>query len=322
MKPLYPSESIGSVMSDQVPTCGPNETLAHILKTFTAHTWRSIRNVYVIDAHGKLLGYIDMAAIIQSNHETKAGDIMQAITKSLRPDDDQEKAVFMAVKDDVVTIPVVDKNGHFKGAVTAHTIIDIMHGEHIEDALLTAGVHTKGSNVVRMMTERTEIIVKARAPWLLIGLVAGLGLGLISSFFEEALQKSIALAYFIPVVAYIADSVGTQAEAIAVRALATIKVNPWKYLMKEFLVGSSLGVGLGILGALGAIAISHQVKVGLVVGFALFIASTLAAVLAVGIPILFKKIGKDPALGSGPLATALQDVISVVIYFLLAILIM
>jgi magnesium transporter len=318
----YPAESIGSLMTTEVPTCHPAETLAEVFQKIASRTWRSVRNVYVVDSAAKLRGYIDMAAIIQSDHTIEAEEIMQPLTLFLHPHDDQEKAVFLAVKDDIVTIPVVDADRRFLGAVTAHTIIDIMHSEHIEDALLTAGVHSHGSNIVKLMSERVELVVKVRAPWLFIGLLAGLGLGLISSWFEEELQKSIALAYFIPVVAYIADSVGTQAEAIVVRALATIKINPVRYLLKELFVGGTLGAVLGAFGAMGALAISQQIKVALVVGLALFFASTVAAVMAVSIPILFKKLGKDPALGSGPLATAFQDIVSVVIYFVLAVLIL
>lgn len=318
----YPTESIGEIMSTDVPTCHPAETLKEVLEKITGHTWRSVRNVYVVDAAGKLRGYIDMALMIQSDHMKEAGEIMYPIKEFLHPRDDQEKAVYLAVKDDIVTIPVVDIDGHFLGAVTAHTIIDIMHGEHIEDALLTAGVHSHGSSIVKLMSERVGLLVKVRAPWLFVGLLAGLGLGLISSWFEEALQKSIALAYFIPVVAYIADSVGTQAEAIVVRALATVKINPVKYMLKELFVGAVLGAILGALGTMGALAISQEVKVAIVVGLALFFASTIAAVMAVAIPMIFKKLGKDPALGSGPLATALQDLVSVVIYFVLAVLIL
>jgi magnesium transporter len=163
------------------------------------------------------------------------------------------------------------------------------------------------------------LVVQSRAPWLIVGLFVGLGLGLISSWFEESLQKTVALAYFIPVVAYIADSVGTQSEAIAVRALATVKLDYKGYLFKELLVGVTLGVLMGLIGGLGATLIGKSLQIGLVVGLSLFVASAVASVVASLLPILFKISGKDPALGSGPLATALQDVISVIIYFAFAI---
>ncbi|HVI69791.1 MAG TPA: magnesium transporter, partial [Magnetospirillaceae bacterium] len=280
------------------------------------------RNVYVVDSQKKLLGIIDVASLIQADHTVRADVMMKPTAVFLHPEADQEKAVFMAVKDDVVTIPVIDHDGHFLGSVTAHTIIDIMHAEHIEDSLLTAGLRRGKSQIFKLATERTGLIVRSRAPWLIFGLAVGLGLGLISSFFETQLQEKVALAYFIPVVAYIADSVGTQTEAIAVRALATMKIGVWRYLGKELLVGLVLGVTMGVLGGFGAWFIAQSPEIGLIVALSLFFASTVAAVMAAAIPMIFKKLGKDPALGSGPLATAFQDVISVLIYFLFAVIIL
>ena len=316
--PTYEPESIGSIMTTKVPICNPKDNFDKVFHLLSTQSWDSIRNVYVVDEDKRLLGFIDVAAVMQSAHASTVQPLMQPAKIFLRPDDDQEKAVFIAVKDDLVGIPVVDENGKFLGAITAHTIIDVMHQEHIEDALLTAGIRGESSNIVKLASERTSLVVKSRAPWLIIGLLVGLGLGLISSWFEESLQKTVAIAYFIPVVAYIADSVGTQSEAIAVRALATLKLNYRKYLFKELLVGLTLGLLMGVMGGLGAVLISKSIEIGLVVGLALFVASTIASVLASLLPIVFKLTGKDPALGSGPVATALQDVISVVIYFLLA----
>lgn len=321
---LFAPETIGAVMSSNVPTCGPQTKLSDILRQLATQHWDSVRNVYVIDSNHTLLGFIDMAALIQSDHDVRAKDLMRVPEDILHPNDDQETAVFLAVKDNDVTLPVVDDKGRFQGTVTARSIINIMHTEHIEDALLASGVRrgAGGASITRLATERTSLIVRSRAPWLMVGLVAGLGLGLISSFFEESLQETVALAYFIPVVAYIADSVGTQSEAIAVRALATLKIQHTRYLLKELLVGVSLGLIVGVLGGIGASLIGQSGKIGVVVGLSLFVASTAAAVLASLIPIFFKARGKDPALASGPLATAIQDVLSVIIYFSLALLLL
>lgn len=316
----YAAESIGSIMSLDVPIFTEDIPLHDMLHHITKKSWDSIRNAYIVDDEGRLLGVIDLASLIHPDHAAKASELMKTVTDVLHPDEDQEKAVFLAVKDNDVVLPVVDSRHVLLGAVTARNIIGVMHSEHIEDALLASGVRKvgRGLQIAKLATARTGLIVKLRTPWLVVGLTAGLGLGLISSFFEDSLQKTVALAYFIPVVAYIADSVGTQSEAIAVRALATMKVKYTAYLLKEFLVGITLGALVGVMGMVGAFIIGRSLMLGVVVGLSLFVASTIAAVLAALIPIAFKARGKDPALGSGPLATALQDVISVVIYFLFA----
>lgn len=315
----YSPESVGSIMATQIPICRPHDTHENIMQQLASEQWDSIHDIYVVDANNRLQGYIPLEKLIQSHRTSYASSLMIPVKISLSPDDDQEKAVFLAVKEDIIRIPVINKSHHLVGIVSPHSLIDVMHDEHIEDMLLTAGVHSKGSSVAKLATNRVELIAKTRAPWLFVGLIAGLGLGLISSWFEETLSKTVAIAYFIPVVAYIADSVGTQSEAIAVRALATMKINYTQYLLKELAVGILLGLGVGVLGGIGAIFIANSVNIGIVVGLSLLVASTIASILASLIPIIFKVLGKDPALGSGPLATAMQDVISVLVYFLFAI---
>ncbi len=320
-RPIYAPETIGSVMSTAVPTCRRNDKLSDILRHMASKQWDSINNVYVLDGDNQLLGFIDMTALIQSDHGVRAAVLLKPASIFLHPEADQEKAVFLAVKDDVISIPVVDHAGKFLGAITAYKIIDIMHDEHIEDALLASGIRRrKGVEMAKLVSERTGLIVKSRAPWLIFGAIVGLGLGLISSLFEQTLAKNVAVAYFVPVVAYIADSVGTQSEAITIRTLATMKVRHASYLLRELLIGAALGVLLGVMGGTGAALITRSGNLGFVVGLSLFAASTIACIMASLIPITFKTLGKDPALGSGPLATAIQDVISVLIYFFFAVL--
>jgi magnesium transporter len=314
----YGAETVNSIMSKNVPTCRPDDTQSTLVTIVGSRKWDSVHNVYVLNDHGKLVGTVLIDKLLRAAKDAKASDIMHQSKAILHPGDDQEKAVFAAIHNDIIAIPVTDENDHFVGVVTAWSIIDVMHEEHAEDALMTAGIHGKASNIVKLATERTLFIVKNRAPWLVFGLVVGLGLGLISSFFESQLQANVAIAYFIPVVAYIADSVGTQSEAIAVRALATLKINPALYLFKELLVGAVLGTLMGLLGGVGAYFIAGSLPIGVAVGVSLLVASLIAASLASAIPMMFKALGKDPALGSGPLATAIQDVISIIVYFVFA----
>lgn len=316
----YRTETVGSIMSRSIPTCHLNDTLGEVLKNLSSQSWDTIRNIYVVDNERHLLGFIDLATV-HSAHKSKINDLMKPAKSFLRPEEDQEKAVFMAIRDDIISIPVVDNGNRLLGAVTAHTLIDVLHAEHIEDALVTAGIRGRGSNIFKLATARTGLVVRSRIPWLILGLMGGLLLGFISSFFEESLKASIALAYFVPVVAYVADSVGVQTETITIRAIANVKINFLSYLLKEASVGVILGLVMGFLGGLGALVISHSGEVALVVGLALFVASVVATCLKTIVPMAFKSLDKDPALASGPLSTALQDVISVLIYFLFAVVI-
>lgn len=314
----YPQNSIGSHMSTHVPTCTRHSTKQELIALLSKNHWQSTRNIYVLDG-SKLLGYIDAGDLLHAAPSARAETLMRSPTQTLRPHTDQEKAIFIAIKDDVVTVPVVDKNNDFLGVITAHSIIDIMHAERMEDALLSAGIRGRGVDIIRLATERAGIVFRTRAPWLILGLVFGLSLGFIATFFEETLNKSIALAYFIPVVAYIAGSVGTQTGTIAVRALSNLKLSYPRYAAKEGFTGMLLGALLGTLGGLGALLITRVPEVAITVGIALLAASTCASLLSSFVPFMLERLGKDPALGSGPLANALQDIVSVLIYFFVAI---
>lgn len=320
-KTTYPPETCGAIASRAVLCFFKHSTLKEVFHAISTRNWDSIEYVYIIDRNSRLIGIVNLANFKKTDSTTTLEKIMISPITTIGPYADQEKAVLLAVRDDSNAVAVVDKQGTFVGAITAKSLIDVMHKEHLEDALLASGIRGKGSHILQLASSRYRDIIKSRAPWLFFGTAVGLGLGYISSFFEATLQNSIALAYFVPVVAYIADSVGTQSEAITVRALAILNIKPRIYLLRELIIGIFLGLLLGVLGGIGAIIISNSQEIGLVVGLSLFTATTIASVLASLIPIVFKSLGKDPALGSGPLATAMQDVLSVVIYFLFAVII-
>lgn len=313
--PPYTPETAGAIMSTKLPVASPKDNLADIADRLVNQEFDSIDTVYVVGHSQALEGLIDMRQVAGRQPSALAGDLASKPPVTLRPQADQEKVVYEAIKHDTVAIPVVDKQGSFLGAVTAHTLVDVLHQEHLEDAMITAGV--RSSHGAGVFGGRLKLLVRARAPWLVIGLLAGLLLSFITSWFEASLQESIAIAYFIPVVAYVAGSVGAQSGAIAVRALALLKINYLRYLLKELSIGLILGVIVGAVGLTGAWLIAGSWDIALAVGLALALAGVMAAVLAAVIPFIFGLFDKDPALGSGPIATATLDVISVVAYFLI-----
>lgn len=168
-----------------------------------------------------------------------------------------------------------------------------------------------------LVSARFWDLILIRLPWLLVGLVGGLMASVIVSRFENSLRENIALAFFIPVIAYMSDAVGTQTETIFIRALTNLRFSISKYVFREFWVGAFMGSIMGILTGFFAYFLSGTFRVGLVVGFSLFIAMTLATSLACITPLVLRALKKDPAVGSGPFTTALQDVVSLTIYFLI-----
>ncbi len=145
---------------------------------------------------------------------------------------------------------------------------------------------------------------------------------IIVSKFETSLRETIAIAFFIPIIANMSDGIGTQTETIFIRALTDLKFSISKYLFRELFIGVTLGALMGLIAYPFAAYLGGSSTIGLVVGLSLFLSLSTATVLACITPIVLKKLGKDPAVGSGPFTTSLQDLVSLTIYLMVASLIL
>ena len=166
--------------------------------------------------------------------------------------------------------------------------------------------------------ERISLLIERRVPWLFVGLIGGIVAAIFSSQFEEVLARNLSLAYFIPVIVYMADAVGTQTEEVYIRNLGKEKIHFAKYLLKEILLGLALGIIFGICFGVFGLIWFKSASIALTVGIAVFTSMAVAPAIALIMPTFLKKVHKDPALGSGPFTTILQDLISLSIYFLIA----
>ncbi|KKS97662.1 MAG: MgtE integral membrane protein, magnesium transporter [Candidatus Gottesmanbacteria bacterium GW2011_GWA2_43_14] len=161
-------------------------------------------------------------------------------------------------------------------------------------------------------------LIRLRLPWLLLGLLIAFFSTIFVSRFEEVISKNISLAFFLPMIVYMSDAVGTQSETIFVRKLQMGKLDLKKYLLMEFQIGLFMGIILGVSIAGAAYLWLKSVPVAMTVGWAMFVNILIAPTIAVVIPEVLYKKHSDPALGAGPFSTVIQDTLSLVIYFLLA----
>ena len=173
-----------------------------------------------------------------------------------------------------------------------------------------------------VIQERIDHLIEHRIPWLIVGLLGGLAATIIVSKYEEILSADVRLAFFIPIIVYLSDAVGTQTETIYVRELSERKINFIKYILKESAIGLSLGAISGIILGLFATYWLQSSAIGLTIGLTMLINLTLAPIFAVSVPSILYKRRADPALGSGPVATILQDLVSLLVYFFVASVIM
>lgn len=169
-----------------------------------------------------------------------------------------------------------------------------------------------------MLKDPIEHLLGDRLPWLFVGLIGGLLTTLIVSKYEAILAADVRLAFFIPIMVYLSDAVGTQSETIYIRLISKKRTHFARYMMKETMVGIGLGL---ISGAALAIIIMfwlNSFEIALTVGLAMFINMAFAPALAITIPNLLYRRHNDPALGAGPVATIIQDLLALLVFFFIA----
>jgi magnesium transporter len=152
---------------------------------------------------------------------------------------------------------------------------------------------------------------------LLLGLLGAVGAAAIVNAFEGRLREHVLIAFFIPGVVYLADAVGTQTETLVIRGLS-VGVGIRDVVLRELLTGILAGVALGIAFLPIGVLLWDNVQVVVTVSLALVVACSLATVVATALPWILSRAGRDPAFGSGPLATVIQDLLSIVVYLALA----
>lgn len=167
-------------------------------------------------------------------------------------------------------------------------------------------------------TERVSQLIKLRLPWLILGLVGGIVTTLFIGQFERLLSEQIQLAFFIPIIVYLSDAIGTQTEDIYIRNLARKRVRFIKYFTKEFFLGLIFGAIFGVCVGFFSFIWLGDFQISLSVGLAMFLSASIATLIAIIIPTVFFEENTDPATGSGPIKTVIQDFVSILIYFLIS----
>lgn len=164
--------------------------------------------------------------------------------------------------------------------------------------------------------------VKRRGPWILLAVAAGIAMVWIGQTYEEQLARRIELVFFVPMIVYMSDAIGTETLALVVRSLATDHMRVRRIFMKELLVGLSLGATGGIPMGMVAYAWFGEWQLAVTVAAAMIANGAVAVLLGMLLPVSFAKLGRDPAIGTEEIGTALSDIVSILIYLAVASLIL
>ena len=317
----YPPESAGRRIIDNVPTALPEERISDIRKRLfeKAKDFETLNYIHIIDRKGRLVGVLSLKDVFQKPESSKIEDLMAKDVIKARPHTDQERVAILALRHNLKSIPVVDKRDIFLGVVPSDTILGILHSENVEDFLRFAGISKRDTFLGKSLQFPVSVLTKIRLPWLIFGLFGGLFTARIVTFFEGSLKVHFILAAFIPLIVYMADAVGVQAQTLFIRNLALdSRLDIKKYFLKEIKISFVIALILGTLLALISFLWLGPLKIGIILSVSLFLTVICACLIAVLVPWALQALKKDPAIGSGPFATIVRDILTLALYFSIA----
>lgn len=319
-EPIPITELISGTASEHVctlvPVASPQTTAGELRESMAGVHFESATHIGVCD-DGKLVGVLRVEELFGALTDAKVRDIMDADPPAVAPGVDQEKAAWKAVQHGESALAIIDNGGRFVGFIPPDRLLAVLLHEHDED-LARMGGFLRDSSMARTASE--EPVVKRfwhRVPWLLVGLLGALLAADIVGAYEQQLQANVMLAFFIPGIVYLADAVGTQTEALVIRGLS-VGVSIGGVVRREVYTGLLVGVTLAAVFFPIGLWRWGDASMVAAVALAILAACTTASAVALTLPWLFNRLGLDPAFGSGPLATVIQDLLSVIIYLRIA----
>lgn len=276
--------------------------------------------VYVVDDDERLVGVVSLRMLLTSRPDDPIRDIMEPELVYVDRESDQEEVADVAMRYDLVAVPVVDEQRRLVGVVTIDDIVDVIREEATEDILKMAGA---GEELFETRSFWTSF--RVRMPWLAAAALGGVLVAAALSGFEGALSSVPVLALFMPVIAGMGGNVGTQSSTIVVRGLAVGYVESatlGRLVFREMGLGAALGALYGLL--IAAVApfvgaeVADPIALGAVLTLGMMGSMTIAATVGTSIPLLMHRLKIDPAVSTGPFVTTAVDILGLMFYFWLA----
>lgn len=292
----------------------PDESIGAVRQALAGRELEDTEIVCVVDENDKLLGVLSFADLFRLPAEMAMREAMRT-SPAVLASEDQEKVASIALHFSLNSVPVVDNGRRLLGVVPAKSLLHILRHEHIEDIHRFAGIQRETSVARRALDAPPMRRARDRLPWLIVGLIGSMIATYIMSRFEVALNEKLALAFFVPGLVYLADAIGTQTEAVAVRGISLSHIGIARLLAGELRTGLIIGTVLGGLTLPVVWLAFGDIRLAIAVASSLFVAGGLATSVGLVLPWLLTKMRRDPAFGSGPLATVIQDVLTLLTYF-------
>ena len=315
----YDENTAGSLMAKELVKVEENLSVLKCLNEMRAQAENVTRvhSIYVVDQNNILKGRLSLKDLITANSRDKVKDIYIPKVDFVTVDQESEEVAKIMSKYDLEAIPVVNNKKELLGRITIDDIVDVIKEEADKDYQLAAGI-SKDVEADDTIFE----LVKARLPWLFLGLLGGLGSVFILQDFEAIMEQPRLrnLFFYTPLIAAMAGNVGVQSSAIIVQGLANdaVKGSLFKRLIKE--VGLSLinGFALALIIIFFGALINQELLVSLTIAGSMMLVIVVAALVGTFVPIILDKKSIDPAIATGPFITTANDIFGIFLFFYIA----
>ncbi|HUV42142.1 MAG TPA: magnesium transporter [Sedimentisphaerales bacterium] len=327
----YSEDSAGGIMDPVLISVPAGATVTEVVnKIRAAEIEEDFYSVYVVDDTGKFLGDVRIRLLLTSPENTRLNDLIDPNTIYVNVEDDQEKVRNIFSKNDLIVVPVLDENHNLIGRITADRVIEVAEEEAVEDLFAMAG-----TNPDELESFSAFRAARIRMTWLLPCLIGTAITAVVLTFFNKKFTlQNLPLIYtgaiaFVPMIAAISGNAGLQTSAIVVSGLATGHLAALKLsqvVSREVRIAVLVALSCAVTGGSTCAillkmhtsdAAIEAARLVFAVGSAMFAAIMVATTLGLFLPFLFRRIGIDPAISSGPLVTTANDSISVAIYMTL-----
>ena len=303
----YPEDTVGGLMDFDMITVRDDISVEVVLRYLRRldempdHT----DQLFVVDRQEHLRGLLSVSRLLVTDLDTPVTAIMDPAAVKLSPDEKAQDGALAFERYDLVSAPVVDGQGKLIGRVTVNSVVDFIREETDSEKLSAGGLREEEDLFASVWSS-----VKNRWTWLAINLVTAFIASRVIGIFEGSIEKVVALAALMPIVAGIGGNSGNQTITMIVRALALGQItgaSARKLFAKEIGVSFINGLIWGSVVGLFAFFIYHKWQLGLVMTGAMVLNLLLAAVMGVAVPLTMQKLGRDPAVGSSVMITAITD---------------
>ncbi|WP_369602573.1 magnesium transporter [Hahella sp. SMD15-11] len=304
----YPEDSAGGLMNTDVVTIRPDITVDVVLRYLRMHKQLPpmTDSLIVVNRKDEYIGILPITRLLVSQPSATVREIMRTDIDPIPVTMPDREVANLFERHDLVSAPVVDENGRLVGRITVDDVVDVIRDDADHEILSMAGLDEEDD-----MFAPTLQTARNRAVWLGINLVTAFVASAVVGMFQDTIDKVVALAVLMPIVASMGGIAGTQALTLVIRGMATGKISQSNFrwlISREFIVGALNGLLWAVVVALGAVIWFDDWTIGGIIASAMLINLVIAALAGTTLPMILKMLRIDPALAGGVILTTLTDV--------------